>query len=104
MKSFSNFILAFLSAKSFNSINFPLFGTLNSTLEPLRFNNQLDKKSEILQFSYLTFIFYTLLYWYTLFDLSERQSGANVEFIKSCNEIVYDYLSEIYKYNIKEYD
>ena len=62
------------------------------------------KKSEIVQFSYLQFIFYKLLLWYTLFDLDTRQSGSNNEFIKDFNETLYKYLSQIYKYHMKEYD
>ena len=62
------------------------------------------KHSEILQFTYLRFVFYKLLLWYTLFDLDTRQSGSNNEFIKDFNETLYKYLSQIYKYHMKEYD
>lgn len=62
------------------------------------------KHSEILQFTYLRFVFYKLLLWYTLFDLDTRQSGSNNEFIKDFNETVYKYLSQIYKYHMKEYN
>ena len=62
------------------------------------------KKSEIVQFSYLQFIFYKLLLWYSLFDLNVRQSGSNHEFIKELNETIYKFLEQIYNYHIKEYD
>ena len=61
------------------------------------------KENETIQYSYLSFVFYKLLYWYTMFDLNAQTLGSNAGFIKKTNIAVYDYLNTMIKYSVNDY-
>lgn len=61
------------------------------------------KENETIQYSYLSFVFYKLLYWYTMFDLNAQTLGSNSGFIKKTNIALYDYLNIMVKYSVNDY-
>ena len=62
------------------------------------------KENETIQNSYLSFVFYKLLYWYTMFDLNTQTlGGSNAGFIKKTNIAVYDYLNNLIEYSVNDY-
>jgi hypothetical protein len=52
----------------------------------------------------LSFLFFKLLHWYSIFDIDTRQTGSNNEFIKEFNVSIYKYLLKIEEFNMKSYE
>ena len=93
----------------FNSIQssngFELEKEFLKTLQTMKsiLNIELFKKKESLQVVYDSCVFYTLLFWYTIFDFKTKKLGSNDRFIQNVNKSIYEYLGQIQNFHNTEY-